>query len=167
MFLHYPRFLCSYLELHYVDMSRFNCFLFSVYASLVFSSLSWCMQTHVSNPCEVIYVLKPLLPGKTLWGVLGTLLSRLPPLPTFHARRDLITQKLVQRRIVCFYGISARAAVNLESLLQQLLSIVRTHSEEAFTSSALSLWANTTVQDLTTHVGTPLSKGQGVRGTLW
>lgn len=67
------------------------------------------------DPHEAIYVLQLLLPP--LWRVLGTLPSWLPPLPTFHARRDLITQKLVQRRIVCFYGISTRAAVNLGLLL--------------------------------------------------
>lgn len=48
-----------------------------------------------------------------------------PPLATFHARRDLITQKLVQRRIVCFYGIRARTAVNLGLLLQPPLGTVQ------------------------------------------
>ena len=74
-------------------------------------------------PHEAMCVPQPLLPP--LRRVLGTLPSWPPLLPTFHARRDLITQKLVQRRIVCFYGISARAVVNLGLLLQLPLGTVQ------------------------------------------
>lgn len=67
-------------------------------------------------PHETMCVPQPLLPPsvKSPWHPP----SWPPPLPSFHARRDLITQKLAQRRIVCFYGISARAVVNLGLLLQ-------------------------------------------------
>lgn len=99
----------------------------SVSARLHFPSLSQCMWIHVLNlphmkPCVsrspsshlCEESLAPSLPGHPH-----------SPLPTFHARRDLITQKLVQRRIVCFYGISARAAVNLRPLLQPPLGTVQ------------------------------------------
>ena len=77
-----------------------------------------------------------------------------------------MTQNLVQRRIVCFYGISARAAVNLKPLLQQLLNTVRT-LKGLSPLHPLSLWAATPVWDLTTRVCIHLSKGQGVKRRLW
>lgn len=93
----------------------------SMCASLYFPSLSQYTQLPVPNPSHVSpspsshlceESLAPSPPGH-------------PHFPTFHARRDLITQKLVQRRIVCFYGISARAAVNLGPLLQPPLGTMQ------------------------------------------
>lgn len=126
------------------------------------------------DPREAMCVQQPLLPP--LWRVLGTLPSWLPPLPTFHARRDLITQKLVQRRIVCFYGPGTRAAVNLGWLLEPPLGTVQAVGGLSPPHPTLfhlcpAAWASTPTQKTRALFGTYLNgvggglgQGEGVGG---
>lgn len=106
------------------------------------------LRNNACTPCIRPAHMKPCMSHNPssqgrLWTVLGTLPSWPLPLPTFHARRDLITQKLVQRRIVCFYGISTRAVVNLKPLLQPPLGTVQAMVRECSPLYSLWSWAST------------------------
>lgn len=134
IFVHDPRLLFPHPGHEGVVTSGPIC-LFTYHACVIACPISMTMHIDPSaqpDPREAMCVWQPLLPP--LWRVLGTLPSWLPPLPTFHARRDLITQKLVQRRIVCFYGPGTRAAVNLGWLLEPPLGTVQAVGG-AFTST--------------------------------
>lgn len=138
----------------------------SMCASVHFPSLSQSMQTHVPNLPHMKPCVSHSTPSHLCEESLAPSPPWPPPLPTFHARRDLITQKLVQRRIVCFYGISARTAVNLGLLLQPPLGPVQ--AVEGLSPPQPSLlhlcpasWASTSAQDHRVLLGTHLNGKAG------